>query len=291
MKCRPKTRRPRAVAHGRFRVFGYEFAFGSNAARATELVQGLYGAFQAEHLGPTAPMFELIKCQGRSQARWELRLDGLQIAAAPKLAAALDRLEREICPRVISGNRDLIAIHGATVLSPRGALFLTGASGAGKSTLSLALAARGYTVAGDDVAFLDPRDGTLCALPRFFHLDARSRRLLRGVGLSLPERGVRSRCIAPADLATFSLTPTKVILWGFLGGHCDRTCRVLPLTQGEIIARLLSETPLGDRSLNELVALLVPLVTAARSYQIEGGRLADRAAIVARLHEDALPTP
>jgi hypothetical protein len=65
----------------------------------------------------------------------------------------------------------------------------------------------------------------------------------------------------------------------------------LPLTQGEIIARLLSETPLGDRSLNELVALLVPLVTAARSYQIEGGRLADRAAIVARLHEDALPTP
>ena len=100
-----------------------------------------------------------------------------RLAVVPSLGAALNRLEREICLRTVASPTDHIAMHGATVLTDRGAAFITGPSGAGKSTLSLALATLGYQVGGDDVAFLDPSaPAPIWPMPRCFHVDARSRR-------------------------------------------------------------------------------------------------------------------
>jgi hypothetical protein len=112
------------------------------------------------------------------------------LAGASSLGSALNELEYRICLRIIDHNPGLIALHGATVLTDCGAAFIRGPSGAGKTTLSMALAARGYRVGGDDVALLDPRTNTLRPLPRCFHLDAHSRRLLRRAGLAMPGRAL-----------------------------------------------------------------------------------------------------
>ena len=55
----------------------------------------------------------------------------------------------------------LLFAHGATLAlgAERRGLFLTGPSGAGKTTLSLALAARGHDLLGDDIAAIEGDGG------------------------------------------------------------------------------------------------------------------------------------
>ena len=61
----------------------------------------------------------------------------------------------------------------------------------------LALAAHGYRIGGDDVALLNPKSGTIRPVPRCFHLDARSRRLLRNLRLPMPEESLRNAFLTP----------------------------------------------------------------------------------------------
>ena len=51
--------------------------------------------------------------------------------------------------------RGVLALHGASVVTPGGAVVFCGPSGAGKSTLALALARRGFAYIDDNIAALD----------------------------------------------------------------------------------------------------------------------------------------
>ena len=66
---------------------------------------------------------------------------------------------------------------------------LVGPSGAGKSTLSVALSRRGFTLATDDVALLDPRTLHIFPIPSCVHLDRHSVLLLEADGVRLPNAG------------------------------------------------------------------------------------------------------
>ena len=214
---------------------------------------------------------------------WEVSIGGRIVAVAPSLGAALDILERAICMRIIARHPDLIAMHGATLLTRDGAAFVCGPSGAGKSTLALAMAARGYSVGGDDVALLDPRDDTIWPVPRCFHLDARSRRLLRGAGLTMPAFTRRDRFMTPADLGVIDPPASPIRLLLFLGRDSEQAARLAPLCQAEMFVRLLSETTRGGRSPGQLMGALRPSVTRTRCYQLMRGRLSDTALTVAEL--------
>ena len=99
-------------------------------------------------------------------------------------------------------SRRWIAIHAATVYSRDSAVMLVGPSGAGKSTLSVALSRRGFTLATDDVAFIDPETLEVHPIPRCVHLDRRSVELLEADGFRLPESWKRISFVAPVDLNT-----------------------------------------------------------------------------------------
>ena len=61
---------------------------------------------------------------------------------------------------------------------------------------------------------------------RCFHVDARSRRLLRGVGLALPERAPRYNFMTPADFGVTDPPASPVRLFLFLGRRRARTAQL-----------------------------------------------------------------
>lgn len=58
----------------------------------------------------------------------------------------------------LCAQRKLLALHGAAVATPRGAIVVAGDSGAGKSTLAASLSRRGYPLLADAVTPLEVRD-------------------------------------------------------------------------------------------------------------------------------------
>ena len=101
---------------------------------------------------------------------------------------------------MIDGAAGFVVLHGATVCGPTGSVFIAGRSEAGKTTLALGLAARGHAVMSDDIALLEPVSGAIHPVPRCFHLDDRSRRLLRRAGLRLPDLARHYGFVSPADV-------------------------------------------------------------------------------------------
>jgi hypothetical protein len=147
----------------------------------------------------------------------------------------------------------------------------------------LSLAARGYRVGGDDVALLEPRSVTIRPLPRCFHLDARSRRLLRQAGLSMPEAALRYAFLTPADLGMPRTPAAPVRRIIFLGLGDNGAPKLTELSQAETIARLLSQTPPGAGSVTEVLAALRPLVGAAGCYHVLRSSLSETTDAVAAL--------
>ena len=62
------------------------------------------------------------------------------------------------CLGFIMIQRDIIAIHGGTIVVDNKAIILTGDRGAGKSTLTTALRLKGYQFISDDVAALEMKN-------------------------------------------------------------------------------------------------------------------------------------
>jgi len=277
MTASPQTRllpAPPVTAH--FRVLDYRFGIRSDSALALRLLHRLYPSVVTEASAVSTDTFSLQRRDAEQGRQWEVRVADQSRHIGSSLGNALNSLEYEICLRTIANHPDLIALHGATVLTGGGAAaFISGPSGAGKTTLSLALAARGYRLGGDDVALLDPRSGTIRPVPRCFHLDARSRRLLRNLPLPMPEEALRYAFMTPADLGVTETGAFPVRLIVFLGRGPGRRPQLTALSQAEMIVRLLSESPRGAHSANEIMAALRPLVSAAACCQLLGGRLSD----------------
>ena len=183
-----------------FQLFRYTFGVATRSAVAERRIRSLYAPFETRADVATAVPFRLEVRRTDESRRWEAYLGDQLLVSRPSLGAALYGLEVEICLRVIASRPDLIMLHGATVLAAGGAAFLSGPSGAGKSTLALALAARGYRIGGNDVALLEPCTGVIQPLPHCFHLDARSRRLLRREGLPMPAEAIRHNFLTATDL-------------------------------------------------------------------------------------------
>ncbi len=265
-----------------FQLFRYTFGVATRSAVAERRIRSLYAPFETRADVATAVPFRLEVRRTDESRRWEAYLGDQLLVSRPSLGAALYGLEVEICLRVIASRPDLIMLHGATVLAAGGAAFLSGPSGAGKSTLALALAARGYRIGGDDVALLEPCTGVIQPLPHCFHLDARSRRLLRREGLPMPAEAIRHNFLTATDLgmgAAIGAPIRLVLMLQGRGRHPDLTLS----PQAEMAVRLLEETGWGTHSAHEVLRSLSRLAGDAACYYLRRGRLSATADVVTAL--------
>lgn len=94
------------------------------------------------------------------------------------LARAVALLEVALAEALVRSAGPAVALHGAAVAFPAGALLLTAPGGRGKSSLTAGLAARGRPVYGDDVVFVDPETATLRPFKRLLKVSPGARRAL-----------------------------------------------------------------------------------------------------------------
>lgn len=97
--------------------------------------------------------------------------EGRQIIIKPELEASLVRVNQFIYGRCFAFallQRNIVALHGATVNLSGEAVMIVGHSGAGKSTLTSALRQDGHGFICDDVSPIDHQFmGRLCVTPAF----------------------------------------------------------------------------------------------------------------------------
>ena len=105
-----------------------------HAPRRMTFHRRLYGAHFAGDDGRARDL--ALKVRKTDGGRlWEVFLGDTRLSGSPSLGAALNRLEYEICLRTIANQPDRIVLHGATLLTRTGAVFISGQSG-GKTTLT-----------------------------------------------------------------------------------------------------------------------------------------------------------
>jgi hypothetical protein len=280
------ARRPRhaggEIVTRRFNVFGYTFGFAALSAPAHQLLYRLYGSFVADEADVT-DTFDLEASRAGHAHVWTVSLGSQVVIQRPSLGSALSYFEYEVCQRVIAQSSDWIVLHGATLSTPQGAAFISGASGAGKTTLALALGARGYRVGGDDLALLGTQTGEVRPMPRCFHLDQRSRRLLRATGLRIPAQAARHQFVTPTDLdpSTAPLPPIRLIV--LLSSGQGREPQLIPLTQAETVVRLRTEIRWGQYPALDLLSALSRLTSGTTCYQLTRGELRRTADLVGSL--------
>ena len=256
-----------------YSLFGYRFAFRSQEPKAAHRLDSLYSAFRDESAGCEAT-YELLH-NAPEEESWSAHMPDGEVKTAPLLQDALYWVEVGVCAEIMANTNGRHGIHGAVVYGPNGDLLISGVSGAGKTTLSLALAARGLRVAGDDAALLDPETHLIEALPRNFHVDEHSRDLLEEIGLKLPEEGWKYRFVTPADLGVVNPPPARIRFVFLLEAERGDQPVLTRQTQAEMTAALLMETGRGDFTDVEGVRALSGLIGEAESYRVRSGELAD----------------
>ena len=262
-----------------FCVYDFPFRLRTNIPDAERLFPGLYRNFLAP--GFDGPVVEAaIESESDTRFLWRL---GERTGTASTLPRALWSLEAVLCETIIRSQRRSLSMHGATIQVGDSVAMLAGCSHSGKTTLSLALVRRGFPVTGDDVALVDPETLNLLPIPRCFHADDRSVALLEADGLRLPAAWSRFRFIVPSDFGV-GAKPARRARWLiFMRGPRAEHPGIVPLSQAEMTARLLSESGQGPLTDAETIAAICRMVAGASCFGLTPGPLGETADAVAAL--------
>lgn len=272
----------------RFDVFGYRFAFASPCPTACRRVGTLYDRFVVSAgPGDGRPTFSLNRERLSGRPMWNVRLDDELLASEPTLGSGLRSAEFEICTRIAAHRDDRLTLHAATLCSARGAVLIGGRSGAGKSTLAVALAARGYQLASDDVTLLHPgAPPQIYPLPRSLRLDGRSRKLLLRIGLKLPIG--RQGFLTDADLDARPIqAPLVRVIVVLEPEPQDGRPLLTSVVQAEMVGALISQVAWRDSRELEALQVLAQLTAAAACYRLRRGSIEQMCDVVERSLEAA----
>ncbi len=261
-----------------FCVYGFPFVLRTNHRDSREAILRLYRKLLSPRVGETG--VEAFLGAETDGFRWRL---SEKAAAASDLRSALWGLESALCEAILRSQEQWIAIHAATVYSRDSAVILVGPSGAGKSTLSVALSRRGFTLATDDVALVDPQTLHVHPIPRCVHLDQESVRLLEADGLRLPDDWKRFSFLAPVDLDNRPIPECRAGLLIYIARPRAERPHLNAVSQSELAARLLSETGLGPLTDSENLAVLVRISSSAGCFHLVPGSLSETADLVSDL--------
>jgi hypothetical protein len=261
-----------------FCVLGFPFVLRTNRCDLRDAIVRLYQQFLSPSIAESR--VEAVFSSESDGFRWRL---GDKTAAALDLQSALWGLESALCEAIIRSQQHWIAVHAATVYTDHSAVMLLGPSGAGKSTLSIAVSKRGFTLATDDVALVDPQTLNIHPIPRCVHLDAQSVRLLEAEGFHFPETWERFSFLAPVDLDTKPIPRCRAGLLIYISGARAQHPDIRLISQSEMAARLLSETGQGPLTDSETIHVLARLSSFAACFNLIPGSLSETANAVADL--------
>jgi hypothetical protein len=255
-----------------FEVQRYRFRVDTHSRRARALLGLLYG-WPSTGDSRKLPIYRLWSESSCQQLAWCLGNTTGSVSECSSFAAALQRLEYEIASQIIAFRSDLIPLHGALVSTRKRSVLITGPSGSGKSTLALALSTCGYSVAGDDVAFLCPTSKMVTPLPRCFHLDQRSKFLLGRLGFHMPRFPSRHDFIGPASLGDHKgpIPPVQDVV--HLADRGDLKPARWTMARAELMARLIQETGWGKSCVGDRVAAIAGLVNGVDCWGVRAGEL------------------
>jgi hypothetical protein len=264
-----------------YNLFGYRFAFRTNDPRVAEWLSDLYSGRTETSAASCDNIFGLFLRVGAGGAQqWIIQTPRLHSQVRQSLGDALAAVEAAIATDLGQQIDGLHVIHGAVVYAPQGDILISGYSGAGKTTLSLALAARGLRVGGDDMALLDPASNLIEPVPRCFHIDERSAGLLAGEGLSLPQEALQNQFVTPRHLGVVQPSPARIRFVFLLEAKRVSVPRVVPEAQAEMATALLEQTGRGRFSDIEGVHAIVRMIGHCYCYRVWSGELSATAATV-----------
>jgi hypothetical protein len=267
-----------------FSLFGYRATFRTNYPRAAALLSGLYAGASDEEAGASGNLYELYHHpESGAGPRWTIAVPGLAAHSKPTFGECMYGIEASMTGDFGRHDHGFHTVHGAVVYSPQGALLLSGQSGAGKTTLSLALAARGLRVGGDDLALFDKATGLLRPYPRCFHIDAQSAGLLAGLGLQLPAEALRDQFVTPRDLGVTDPPAVRVRFIFLLEPERLPSPRLESETQAAAASALLLQTSRAGSTDREAVRLMAEFAGSARCFRLWSGELGATADAVLRV--------
>jgi hypothetical protein len=262
-----------------FEVYGFLFRFCTNRPDARRSIARLYERFRCASRGETG-VEALLEGDRIDGFRWRV---GESAGTTSDLPGALWSLEAALCQAIIRSQRRCMAVHASAICAGNSATLLVGRSGAGKTTLSLALARRGLAVATDDVALVEPETLNVFPIPRCFHLDDQSVTLLEADGLRFPQSWKRFSFMVPSDLGVRAIGPCRAQLLVFVSAPPAEQPLITPISQAEMVARLLSETGQGPLEDPEIVRGLCRLAGGVSCHSLIPGPLAETADALAYL--------
>lgn len=260
-----------------FSVLNAPIAIRSAEPRVLAAFRRLYCRLPEASPQAAGHQVEILAHEEDSETPWQTIAADLPERRQATLGGALRQAEASCCIHAIRAARELITIHAATVVFESGLALITGDSGAGKTTLTLALAARGRPVDGDDVTVVDPETGLVCGLPRCFHLDERSIGLLLDEGLDVRAREVCEGFLTPSDVgdAGVRARPVRALFLLRPGDGARPEVSRRPLS--EAVALLDGQTGPRYRPSTELFQHFSRLLGDASFFEIRRGELGSTA--------------
>lgn len=256
-----------------FQIYGYAFSFTSNIAYAAKSLGRLFADYGT--MSPPADEHNYrITINPDSTNGLVIQTPHTAPRSIQSLDKALQAVEAAITNEICRFEHGLHVIHGGVVYGSDGDLLLIGHSGAGKTSLCLALATRGFTVGGDDMAILDPHRGVLRPHPRCFHIDKTSASMLKELGLKLHGNEINDEFIIPQDLGLRQVRCARLRLVIVLEPERLRRPRLIHQTQAEATAAVLIHTGRGNFTDLEAVQAIASLASQVQFFRLWSGSLA-----------------
>jgi hypothetical protein len=172
---------------------------------------------------------------------------------------------------------ELDFVHAASISRNGRAVLLVGPSGSGKTTLSVAAAACGFELLGDDVACIDLKQCVAYPYPRKPRLRPASMEMLAPMGGEFPrpvtmarEPAIAAVCLLSGFARLPGLTPLRGVdtVWR-MSRHIFHAGRPMAPIVGRVAERL-PELPCYELlagSLEETISLLSPLTESAEAVK------------------------
>jgi hypothetical protein len=240
-----------------------------------------------ESPAPSPPDILVTISQSALPGRWDVAADTQRFPNSfVDIGLATQRAEWLVISEIVRRLPRLIHVHAAVLATPRQSLLLVGHSGSGKSTTSVALAQLGMALYTDDVALLEPTTLRPIYVPRPIKLDDRSRRLLKGMGLSIP-RGARvlesvARTalpgLPPADAPG---PPVRTVV--FLGWPSNGRAGLRRLSSAEAAIRLIQESTSEQLDAATPSEGALAVIKAAACYELLSNGLPERLQAIVEL--------
>jgi hypothetical protein len=264
---RAMSRSPFVAARLKFRgsAFGVGFAVRADTpALLEEARPRMPPTWRLGRQGTPRREYTLTHAEGGVR----VEADGSALGHALSHRGALDVLESDLQLFVAQYSREFVFVHAGVVGLGRKALVLPGPSGAGKTTLVRALLKAGATYYSDEYALLDT-SGRVHPYPRA--LSVRS-----------PD-GEKTRVPIGRALAATGKVPLPIGIVALTEYCAGGRWRPRPLSRGELVLMLLTNTVPARERPAEVMATLVSAVAQAEGFRSVRGSAAGVAKAIMRL--------